>query len=363
MPVLRGEGLVRRYGRRTVVEVETIGVGRSEVLAVLGPNGAGKSALFRMLGLIERPDAGRVWLNEEPVRAGDVARIRRIGAVFQQPYLFRGTVSFNVEWGLRARRISARERADRVQEAIQWLGLTRLANADVSTLSGGERQRVALARALVTRPEVLLLDEPTANLDVTHRRRFREDLDRLVRQTAGAAILITHDPDDAFSLADRIAIMEAGRIVQEGEPGDVVLSPVTPFAAALTGAELLLDGTAEFVEAGLTTVSVGGTTVIAATAPDADPLRVGQPVHVAYRPEDVLLAIPGEVGTTSAVNQYPLEVAAVVPSTALVRVRLTGALTLQALVTRRSADSLRLEPGSAIVAHVKATALRAFAAP
>lgn len=363
MAVLRAEGLTRRYAGRTVVEVETIAVARSEVLAVLGPNGAGKSTLFRMLALVEPPDGGTMWLNNEPVRTGDIPAIRRIGAVFQQPYLFRGTVSFNVEWGLRARRVPGRERLDRVCEALDWLGLTELAHADVARLSGGERQRVALARALVTRPEVLLLDEPTADLDVTHRRRFREDLDRLVRQTAGAAILITHDPTDAFSLADRIAIMEAGRIVQEGTPADVILSPVTPFAAALTGAELLLNGSVVSVEAGLATVLVGKAEVVAATATDGPAMLPGQPVHVAYRPEDVLLVRPGEEGVTSAVNRFPLEVAALVPAGALVRVRLKGELTLQALVTRRSAESLRLAADVPTVAHVKATALRAFPAP
>jgi len=363
MPLLQGRGLIRRYDGRTVVTVDDIAVDEGEVLAVLGPNGAGKSTLFRLLGLLEAPDTGRVLLNGKEVRPGNTTAIRRLGAVFQQPHLFRGKVRYNVGWGLARRGVAGPERTRRVMEALESLGLRGVADADVATLSGGERQRVALARALVTRPEVLLLDEPTANLDVTVRRRFREDLDRIVRGAAGAAILITHDPTDAFGLADRIAIMEAGSIVQQGRPADLILAPATPFAAAFTGAELLLDGTVLSVEAGLASVTVGPVTLVATTAPDTGPVEPGGRVHVAYRPEDVVLAPADGDGVTSAVNRFRLAVIALVPDGALVRTRLEGDLSIAALVTRRSAEALALQPGLRVVAQIKATALRAFPAP
>lgn len=360
MALLQGESLRRRYGGRTVVDVESIGVARGEVLAVLGPNGAGKSTLFRLLGLVESPDSGRVLLDGLPVRAGDTASIRRLGAVFQRPYLFSGSVAYNVGWGLRQRGVARAQRTARVEEAIESTGLARLAGADVATLSGGERQRVALARAIATRPEVLLLDEPTANLDVTVKRGFREDLQRLVRRAAAAAILITHDPTDAFSVADRIAIMERGSIVQLGTPTDLVLSPATPFAAALTGAELLLDGVVAANDGGLVAVDVANATVHA-TAHQSE-MREGDRVHVAYRPEDVVLAVPGDAGVTSAINRFPGRVGTIVPAGAFVRIRIDGDITLAALITRRSAESLGLVPGGSVVARVKATALRAFKA-
>jgi molybdopterin-binding protein len=360
MPILRGEGLIRRYGGRAVVAVDEIEVRHGEVVAILGPNGAGKSTLFRMLALLERPDHGRVFLDGRPASPGDTASIRRLGTVFQRPYLFAGSVGWNVGWGLRQRRVPARDRQRQVREALDATGLAAIADADVATLSGGERQRVALARAVATRPEILLLDEPTASLDITLKREFRQDLDRLVRNSASAAILITHDPTDAFGLADRIAIMEAGSIVQKGTPEDLFVSPATPFAAALTGAELMLDGVVESDEGGLVTVRVGAALVVVA---GTDPgVRVGRRAHVAYRPEDVVLASPSAVGVTSAINRFDVRVRAVVPAGPLVRVRLEGDVSLAALVTRRSAEALALTPGASTVAQIKATALRTFVA-
>lgn len=361
--VLAGTGLVRRYGPRTVVDVEAVGVRRQEVLAVLGPNGAGKSTLFRMLGLLEAPDAGQVLWEGRPVRKGDVAATRRIGAVFQRPYLFDGTVAANIGFGLRVRRVSRGERRTRVAEAMDWLGVASLASASVRELSGGEVQRVALARALVTKPEVLLLDEPTANLDVTVRQQFRRDLERLVRTRTAAAILITHDPSEAFWLADRVAVMESGRIVQSGSPADIASAPTTSFVAAVSGAELLLDGTVSSAEDGLVLVLlVDGASVMAAGAPGFGPLPQGSRVHVTYRPEDVVLSPPEDVGRSSAINRFRLRVTAAVPSGSLVRIRLDGNPPLTALITRRSREDLGLEPGTEVVAQVKATAMHAYPA-
>jgi molybdate transport system ATP-binding protein len=191
-------------------------------------------------------------------------------------------------------------------------------------------------------------------------RAFRRDLERLARGAAAAVIIITHDPSDAFGLADRIAIMEAGSIVQEDAPEGLVLSPATPFAAALSGAELLLDGVVEADEAGLVTIRVGVANVIAVPAGAA--LATGDRVHVAYRPEDVVIASPDSPGATSAINRFDARVTALVPAGALVRLRLEGDISISALVTRRSAEALGLGPGAAVVAQVKATALRAFAA-
>jgi molybdopterin-binding protein len=361
MALLRAERLVRRYAGRTIVDIESIELRRGEILAVLGPNGAGKSTLFRLLALLEMPDSGRILLDDQPVTAGDTRSMRRLGTVFQRPYLFAGSVAFNVGWGLRQHGLPKTERRRRVAMALESAGLSALADADGARLSGGERQRVALARAAAIRPEVLLLDEPMASLDVTLKRAFREDLERTVRSSAAAAILITHDPADAFGMADRIAIMEHGSIVQVGVPEDLMLAPATPFAAEFTGAELLLDGVVEADEGGLMTVRVGAAAVVVAAATGSGP-AVGRHVHVAYRPEDVVLARPSHAGLTSAINRFDLRVEAVIPAGALVRVRLVGGVSLAALVTRRSAHALGLESGVEAVAQIKATALRVFPA-
>lgn len=361
-PILRAEGLRRRYGPRVVVDVGALAVSRGEVLAILGPNGAGKSTLFRLLLLLERPDAGRIWIDDREVRAGDRAARRRMAGVFQRPFLFSGSVASNVGYGLRLRGITAAERERRVAEALGWVGLAGLAEAPVRTLSGGEAQRAALARALVLEPELVLLDEPTSSLDVTQRRRFQRDVERLVRERSQAAVLVTHDPAEAFALADRIAVLEAGRVVQVGTPDELVMEPATPFVAAFTGAELLLDGAVAAREDRLVRVALEGEARLWATDATGDAGAAGDPVHVAYRPEDVTLSAARTAGESSARNRFRLVVGSVVPAGALVRVRLEGRPPLTALLTRQSAEALELRPGREVVAQLKATALRVFPA-
>ena len=362
-PLLRAEGLVRRYGGRTVLSVDAIEVAPGEVLAVLGPNGAGKSTLFRLLLLLERPDAGRVLLDGREVRAGDSAAMRRNGGGVPAalPVLRDGGVQRRVR-PPRARR--AAEGAGAARRGGPGLARARpLASAPVQALSGGEAQKVALARALASRPDVLLLDEPTANLDVTVRRRFREDLEAVVRSHARAAVLITHDPSDALALADRIAVLEAGRVVQVGTPEELVLEPATPFVAAFTGAELLLDGVVLGRDEDLLVIEVdGGGRLVARAAPGGGALQPGAEVHVAYRPEDVVLAPTDGAAETSARNRFRVVVTGLVPAGGLVRVRLGGPVALAAAITRMSAEALGLAPGREVVAQLKAAALRAFPA-
>jgi len=361
--VLAAEALRRGYGGPPVVDVDRLEVRSGEVLAILGPNGAGKSTLLRILMLLDAPDDGRIVFRGKPTGTRDEAARRDMAGLFQDPHLFAGTVAENVAFGLKARGVGGAERRRRVDEALGWLRIRHLAGARVHTLSGGEAQRVALARALVLQPAVLFLDEPTASLDVTIRRRFRDDLDRLVRTRAGAAVLVTHDPTDAFALADRIAVMEGGRTVQVATPSELVLEAATPFVATFTGAELLVDGIVVERDESVVRVRTPGGAVLAATTPSGpEELAVGMRAHVAYRPEDVVLAPADQEIATSARNRFRLTVSAAAPSAGLVRVRLSGALELTALLTRRSAEELAVEPGHQVAAYLKTTALRAFPA-
>ena len=356
-PLLAVEGLVRRYGGRTVVDVDELAIHPGEVVAVLGPNGAGKSTLFRLLLLLESPDEGRIRVDGRPAEPGDARARRRLAGVFQRPHLFSGTVRDNLEFGLRATDVPRDEWNARIERTAAEVGIGPLVDAGVTRLSGGEAQRVALARALVLDPGLLLLDEPTANLDVTIRRRFREELGRVIRERAESVVLITHDAADAFDLADRVAVMERGRIVQLGTPEDLTTDPATAFVAAFTGAELLLDGVVERVGDGTMDVRAGDATLLA-RCPEGRLAR-GDRVHVRYRPEDVILA-PAGPSTVSARNRLTMRVRSVTPVGGLVRVRLEGPLTLAALVTRDSADRLGLVPGAAATALLKTTALNVY---
>lgn len=355
-PLLVGEGLVRVYSGRRVVDVGYIEIRTGEVLALLGPNGAGKSTLMRLLAALEMPDAGRVLFRGKAVRRDDPELRRAAAGVLQRPYLWRGTVASNVEFALKARRLPARDRGERVRRALEELDIGHLAEAPVDTLSGGEAQRVGVARALALEPELLFLDEPSADLDVAVRRRLLADLERILRHAAPAIVLITHDPGEAFALADRVVVMEDGRVIQEGSPEALFESPATEFVASFTGAELMLNGVVEVEEEGTVAVRLDSGQLLAV----AGDLRVGQRVRVAYRPEDVIVG-PPDSPATSARNRFRARVARLHPSGGLVRVRLeTGPSTLEAVITRAAREELGLTEGSAVVAQIKATALHAF---
>ena len=359
-PLLEATQLQRRYGERQVLAVDSLQLHAGEVLAVLGPNGAGKSTLFRLLMLLEHPDAGEIRLDGRTVRPGDVEARRRMAGLFQRPYLFTGSVRDNVEFGLKASGVSAVERQTRVAKALRDLGIEALSERGVLGLSGGEAQRGALARTVVLQPDGLLLDDPTANLDVTLQRRFREELGRVARAHARGVVLITHDPTDALTLADRIAVLQDGRITQVAEPHTLVVHPATPFVAAFTGAELLLEAVVLEQTDGLARVQLpSGAPLWVAAGQTFAP---GERVQVSYRPEDVVLSSVDARYESSARNVFRLKVETLSPAGGLIRVGLLGAARIASIITRASAVELQLKPGVEVYAHLKAAALHAFAA-
>ena len=369
---IEARSVVKRYGERTVVSVDSLQIHEHEVLAILGPNGAGKSTLFRLLALLEKPDAGSVFYSGEKVDIHDLAARRRTAAVFQRPLLFQGTVEDNIRFGLRFRRLRRPEMKARIQRTLELMGITQLAGADMRTLSGGELQRVALARALALEPEILFLDEPTSNLDVHVRRRFREDLRRVVDNLAATVIIITHEHSEALALAQRVAVIQDGSVVQIGAPEDVFTQPQNAFVADFTGAETIWHGEAVACEQGLCTVRTEAGIMVQAIGDVGDRQRV----VIAIRPEDVALAPPVDeqpAGRSSVRNQWCGIVDSVTPAGPLVRVvvRLDCAAGARpvfggegeviSLITRASAEELEITPRKRVSASVKATALHLMA--
>lgn len=226
-----------RYGTRDILRDVSLNAGAGEITCLLGPSGSGKSTLLRLAAGLERLQSGTIRLDRETLAGPDSQpppERRPIGLVFQDHVLFPHlTVRANVEFGLRG--LGTAERRRVAAECLASVGLTALAERYPDTLSGGQQQRVALARALAPMPRAILLDEPFANVDATLRRALREDTRRALRATGGIALLVTHDPEEALELADRIAILEDGRIVQAGSPSEIWHRPAHKTVAELFG--------------------------------------------------------------------------------------------------------------------------------
>lgn len=236
-PIYQLKNLVRRYGASEVVAVEALEIQRGEVLAIVGPNGAGKSTLLRMLNFLEPPSSGELLLNGRPVPSPTpIDVLRRITMVFQRPHLLRGSVWQNVTYGLRLRGLAVGEPERRLMEQFQ---LDQLADVPCDCLSGGEMQRVALARAMALHPQILLLDEPTANLDPYSASLIEAIIHSIRRRGETTTVLVTHQVHQARRLADRVAMLAGGRLVEVGETEQFFHAPRSPKAAAFIKGELI----------------------------------------------------------------------------------------------------------------------------
>lgn len=244
------DSITVRYGQTAAVSDVSLTVADGEVVALLGPSGCGKSTLLRTIAGLEKPSAGVVRWDSSDLAGVPVHR-REFGLVFQDGQLFpHRSVAGNVAFGLRMHRVDREERDKRVAALLELVGLDGYADRRVTQLSGGEQQRVALARALAPSPRLLLLDEPLSALDRALREQLAVDLARLLREAATTALVVTHDHDEAFTLADRVAIMSRGRIVQVGPPAQVWSSPVDVETAKFLGCNKFVPGSFAGVSAG-----------------------------------------------------------------------------------------------------------------
>lgn len=300
-------------------------VGRGEALALLGPNGAGKSTVLRAIAGLDRLGSGTLRIEgvtvEDPARGLNVpARERSVGYVFQDYRLFPHlSVLDNVAFGIRAAGSSRREARLKAAGVLERAGIERFSGSVPADLSGGESQRVAVARALATAPNLLLLDEPLAALDVENRAAMRERLSRTIANFDTSVLLVTHDPGDAMAIADRIAVIEDGRIVQRGTGRDLSAAPASAYVARLVGRT----GIAGEVRIG-TAVEPGGEVELTTAAGSMRGLAAGLlagdrfpsgPVFASFYPAAVRIGDPGPAGTYETVPNFwsSTEVSAVEP--------------------------------------------------
>lgn len=234
--------LSKRFGGQTVLDHVNLEIGQGELFFLLGPSGCGKTTLLRHLAGFYQPDAGQIYFDEDEVSRLP-AHKRGTGMMFQSyalwPHL---NVAQNVAFGLEERGRPRPEIEKRVEEALELVKLGGLGARRIAQLSGGQQQRVALARALVIRPRCLLLDEPLSNLDAKLRHEMRSEIRRICKEFSLTGIYVTHDRDEALSMADRLAIMEGGRLVQVGEPEEVYRNPATKMVAEFIGETNFIEG-------------------------------------------------------------------------------------------------------------------------
>jgi sulfate/thiosulfate transport system ATP-binding protein len=235
-------GLTKSFGGFRAVDDVSFEAAEGAITALLGPSGSGKSTVLRMIAGLEPPDAGGVWVAGEELTNASV-QDRVLGFVFQHYALFRHmTVWRNVAFGLSVRHVDKAAQRRRVEELLELMGLAHLGERYPDQLSGGQRQRVALARALAPRPKVLLLDEPFGALDARVRQELRRWLDGLHRELGVTSLFVTHDQEEALELANKVVVMNHGRVEQIGTPEEIYNRPAAPFVAAFVGASNVLRG-------------------------------------------------------------------------------------------------------------------------
>jgi spermidine/putrescine transport system ATP-binding protein len=290
----------KRYGVVTAVDGVSLSVERGEFLTLLGPSGCGKTTTLRMIGGFELPTSGDVRIAGEPMGVTPPHR-RPVNTVFQNYALFPHlSVGRNIAYGLEMAGVPKRERDCRVGEVLELVRLPGVERRKPSELSGGQQQRVALARALVNRPAVLLLDEPLGALDLKLRKAMQLELKRLNRDVGATFVHVTHDQEEALAMSDRIAVMNAGRILQLGSPGEIYERPRSRFVAEFVGQTNVLEATVLRVDGDDAEVEVTGSGRLRARAA-AGSAPAGR-TTLAVRPEKLALAADVPEGSGAGWN-------------------------------------------------------------
>jgi spermidine/putrescine ABC transporter ATP-binding subunit len=350
--VLEVDTVCKNFGRLTAVDGVSLAIRENEFFALLGPSGCGKTTLLRMLAGFEAPTSGRILLD-----GADVSRVppdrRPVNLMFQSYALFpHMTVRGNISYGLEMERRPAAEIRSRVDEMLATTQLSGLADRKPDQLSGGQKQRVALARALIKRPRVLLLDEPLGALDKKLRGEMQIELKRLQNELGITFVVVTHDQEEALVMADRMAVLKDGRLLQCDTPHEVYERPADAFVAGFIGVMNFCEGVA-LAEGG---VKARDGSIIAGSLPQA--IAGGEAAVAAVRPERVVLFPPAAIanritGTVEALAYHGLDLQL------HVRTELAGKPFL-VRITADTADSRKLDVGDGVEIGWAATDTRIF---
>ncbi len=345
--------LGQRFNGQDVLNDINLNIERGEVFALIGPTGSGKTTLLRLLDLIDTPSQGRVYFNGTNVTESTGPRLearRRMGFVLQKPVVFNTSVYDNIAYGLRWRGVNRDIIRNRVEEVLEMVNMSDFRKRNARMLSGGEMQRVAIARAIATEPEVLLLDEPTANLDPVSTARIEGLISDIIQRYQTTIVMSTHDMSQGQRLAGRVGMLLNGEIVQMGGWYEAFNTPKNREMANFVGIENIIDGVILSSEGNIVTIGTDHSVIEAVSD-----CAVGDRVHACIRSEEVTLALSRL--PSSARNSYSGEITRTTSTGPVARIEIECGFQLIALITNRSAEEMSLEKGKSVHASFKATAV------
>ncbi len=348
------DNVSRYFGDTRVLDGVTGKVNRGEIFAIIGPSGSGKSTLLRLIDLLDTPTGGAIRINGTEIHVEhekDLSTRRMMGMVFQKPAVFNATVAENVAVGLRFRGASKSEIDARIGEALDTVGLASYRERRARTLSGGEMQRVALARAMVIEPEILLLDEPTANLDPVSVQKIEELVVRINRDLGTTIVFSTHDMYQGQRLAHRIGVLMKGGFAQVGTPREVFTLPASREVARFVGIENIVEGTV-VSENGISVVDAGGIRIRARS-----PFGAGEAVSLCIRSEDIRIAPAIRGRRVFDGNILPGTVTSIVPRGPFSRVTVDCGFALSSILSWKKVDDLEIGEGSQVVVSFTAESI------
>ena len=352
-PIIETTDLGQRLNGRDVLRDINLRIEQGEVFALIGPTGSGKTTLLRLLDLIDKPSQGKVYFNGTDVTESDRQRLdtrRRMAFVLQKPVVFNASVYDNIAYGLKWRGVSRENVHTRVDDILDMIGMVDFHKRNARMLSGGEMQRVAIARAIATEPEVLLLDEPTANLDPVSTAKIEELITDIIQQYRTTIVMATHDMSQGQRLADRVGMLLNGEIVQTGGWHEALNSPRNREMAKFVGIENIINGVVVSSEDNVVTIGTDDSVIEAVSD-----CAVGEQIHACIRSEEVILALSRL--SSSARNTFTGDITRLTFTGPVARVEIDCGFRLVALVTRRSVEEMPLEKGKKVYASFKATAV------
>jgi len=351
--IMTVEDLVVRRGGIVVLDIKELNVQDGRILAFIGPNGAGKSTLLITMAGLLKPDQGKIYHRGKPVDgSASRSKMRKsVSAVFQEPLLLATSVYKNVALGLKFRHLSTKEIEKRVDESLEYFGISSLATRSAKTLSGGEAKRVSLARAFALKPELIFMDEAFNSLDPPTRESLIDDLRHILEATKITAVMALHDREETLRLAQDVAVIACGKILQSGTTAKIFNEPDSEFVAGFVGTETILEGTVTGSNQGRLEISV-----VAKTIEAVGDFLPGQHVFCCIRPENIIVssALPQK---SSARNIFEAKIQKIVRHAFFYKLILDCGFPVVAYVTVSSFEDLGIRENSTVAVFFKATAV------